>query len=149
MPTPFVKELLTYLDGTHSLGTDGTDLFADFLPDVTASPCTAVKETGGPAGPPGIPIATTSVQVMVRASDYPTARQHAAKIYNVFHGIVGVSLTNNRIRTGIAQGAPQRIEIDNQKRHYISANYEFETHAITSSGEASTGVGGDKDPNLN
>ena len=149
MATPFVEELVDYL-ATQSIGTKGTDLFFDHLPDteaVTTMAC--VRDTGGPQPPGNIPHREVAIQVMVRGTDYATTRLFAAKIHNLFHGMISVSTTNNVIMSSEAMGLPASIGPDNNGRNLVSGNYVFRTYANTSSGETSTGFGGDKDPNLN
>lgn len=149
MATPFVKELVDYLED-QSIGTVGTDLFYDHLPDTEATTTmAAVRDTGGPSPPGNIPHRDVTVQVMVRGADYATARQFAAKIHNLFHGMVSVTLTYNVIMSSEAVNMPMSIGPDKNERNLISGNYLFRTYANTDSGETSTGFGGDKDPNLN
>lgn len=145
----FAEELVDYL-ATQSIGTKGTTLFFDHLPDIeTTTTMAAVRDTGGPTSPANIPHRDVTVQVMVRGADYATARLHAAKIHNLFHGMVGVATTNNMIMSSEGIGLPASIGPDNNGRNLVSGNYLFRTYAYTDSGETSTGFGGDKDPNLN
>ena len=150
MATPFIEELVDYLV-TQSIGTKGTDLFFDHMPDV-AGTIVCLYDTGGTPPPAELPQRTPTVMVQVRSAkteEYSDARLLAAKIHNLFHGMISVTLTNNHIETARAFGLPQSIGQDKNQRHLVSANYEFNTRAHTDSGEASTGFGGDKDPNLN
>ena len=148
MATPLVEEIVDYL-ATQSIGTKATDLFFDHMPDVSTSPIACVIDRGGPAPPAELPHRTAAIQVLVRADDYDDARQFAAKIHNILHGMFGVSFTNNKVLASRAFGLPASIGQDKNGRHEVSANYELDTYAITDSGETSTGFGGDKDPNLN
>jgi hypothetical protein len=148
MATPFTEEIVNYL-ATKSLGTKGTTLFFDFMPDVSSSPIAVVRESPSPASNAMVPVSQVGVQVVTRGNTFAVARQHAAKIYNVIHGMVGVNFTNNRVRAARATGLPTTMGPDSQKRHEVVCLYEFSTHAITTSGALSVGVGGDKDPNLN
>lgn len=150
MAKPLIEELCDYLV-TRGLGTLRTTLFISHLPENSFAPVAALRNVGGPAPTGFNPISDTLVQVMVRGApnDFEGANQHAAKIYNVFHRMVGVDLTNNRVRSCVAQQEPADLGPDKEKRSYISCNYEFNTHAITDSGEASSEFGGDATPDLN
>lgn len=145
----FIEELADYL-ATQSIGTVATDIFIDHLPDnQTQTDMVVLRDLGGPPPPGALPQRTTLVQVLVRGDTWDSARLLAAKIHNLFHGMVAVTTTNNRILSALAQGMPTSIGPDENGRNLVSGNYLFYTVAYTDSGETSTGHGGDKDPNLN
>jgi hypothetical protein len=145
----FIEELADYLED-QSIGTVGTDIFFDHMPDpISKTDMVCVRDIGGPAPPGTLPQRSVLVQVMVRGDTYETARLLAAKVHNLFHGMVSVSLTYNVIQSSLGMGLPASLGPDENGRTLISGNYIFHTIANTASGESSTGFEGDKDPNLN
>jgi hypothetical protein len=151
MSFSFGEELCTYLE-TKSLGTLGTDLFYQFMPDpsdITPDPITVVRETGGPENNAFTPWSQVGVQVVCRGTSYNIARRQAALIYNWFHGLTGVTLTDNKVLVCKAQGLPASIGMDQQRgRIEVSANYVFTIHGVTAETDTGSGAGSgfSKDP---
>jgi hypothetical protein len=146
MGTPFVEDLVDDMV-TQSIATaKGTDIFYDALPDVSATTAIAVKDTGGvPIS--GAPVPHLTVQCLVRSTSFTTARETAAKIYNRYHDVTGLALTNYTIAAGRAMQLPSSLGEDGHNRHLVSFNLDLETYANTQATGA-TGFGGSKDPNV-
>ncbi len=146
----FAEELIDHLVTESVITAKGTDGFVGRLPD-TSGLVVVLKDTGGPQVPHGTPLAQTTIQMMVRqvkTGNIEGAQNLAAKVYNVFHGMVGVDLAVNHVASGTGLGRPADIGQDANGRHLVSGNFLFETYRLTASGEASSGYEGDKDPNL-
>ena len=117
----FVEELVDHL-ALHNVGTKGTDLFADFLPDISGD-AAAVKQTGGPPPSQASPKWAVNIQVLTRATTYTGSVGLASQIYNIWHQMISKTLENNRIITSLAVSAPAGIGQDESKRHLVSTNY--------------------------
>lgn len=145
----FAQEIAEYLEDV-AIGTVGTNLFYERLPDNESSTTMAVVvDQGGPAPPAELPQRDILLQVMTRGTTYAVARKFAAQIHNILHGMVGIDVGDNTVQTSKAMNMPVYIGPDENGRALVSGNYLFHTIANTASGESSSGREGDKDPNLN
>ena len=143
----FVEELIDYLVTASVFTAKGTDVFYSYFPDITADPSACLRETGGYPSPVGQPIFDATVQAIVRGSDYDTAREKAAGIYDTLHGISSVALTSSHIMFCEATPPPGDIGPDKSGRHLISMNFHFRTKPASLSGNAQQPAKGG-DPNL-
>jgi len=123
-----IKELTQYL-ATETELTIGTELFAGFAA-ASIDDAVIIIESGG-AGNFYLPDrADKTIQVICRSKDYHTARDWAMLIYNVLHGLAGVTLPVVDegeelyfINTAEALSPPQSLGQDDKGRFNISTNY--------------------------
>ena len=126
-----IKAIAQYIDNNTSF-TIGTDLYVGFRPADAAGDCVAVLETTG-----GIPdydltdFVQKPVQVVSRAADYHTARANIQTIYDLLHGMAGVTLpvvvTGDEyyVDTAEAVASPYFIGQDDTGQFEFSANFIF------------------------
>jgi hypothetical protein len=142
----FVEELVDYLVTETVASTKGTDIFYRELPaepDLAPATMICLKDTGGV---PAInsPIPDVSVQVLVRSNAWLAGRTKCGEIFNKFHAIVGLALTNYNIKRAVALQLPQDLGKDNQGRYLFSYNIMFLAHQLDE-GDDDNGFGGHKD----
>jgi len=143
----FVEELVDYLVTKEVFTAKGTDIFYSYFPDIASDPSGVLRETGGYNSEDSIPVFDTTIQAMVRGSDYDTARVRAASIYDTFHGINSIDLTSSHIMYAEAVAPPADIGPDKSGRHLISMNFHFRTRPASVTGNAQQSSKG-ADPNL-
>lgn len=123
------KQIALYLQ-SQSLGTVGTDLFYGFLPP-SPDTLTTIFDTGGEQGMMKLGYDYPTIQVRTRAAQgaasVETAYNRLAAIYNVLHGLHGITLTDGTLvvdSTGL-QSAPITIGKDEETRAEFTLNFRL------------------------
>lgn len=107
------------------LGTVGTNIFVDFLPDVDNA--IAVYSTGGFQSNAKLSIDFPTIQIYVRNTSVQNAYDAIASVYDKLHGLNNVTLPQG---THIAncvglQSAPNNIGLDDKQRQRYTINFRF------------------------
>jgi hypothetical protein len=123
-----LKQITQYVKNTASGFTIGTNLFAADIPVTITGDAVVIRETGGAPNFYLRDQVEKSVQVLSRASDYWVASANAKKVYDVLHGIAGITLPvidalAYYINTAEAVTAPQDVGKDEKGLFNISTNY--------------------------
>lgn len=123
-----IKEIAKYIDNQIAALTLGTTLFAGFMPADVDGDSVTVIETGGTPNFDLPDQQAKTVQVLSRAQDYWDARTNALSVFNLLHGMKGVSLPVVNVaayfvNTGEALSVPQSLGQDEKGRYVISTNY--------------------------
>lgn len=117
-----------------AIGTTGTNLFADFMPE-TPDEAVAIFSTGGAApefasGPDGSPVVRQpTVAVWVRAAqrDPVVAQSKAESIYQALVGVVNQTLApSNEVYFRIEPvQEPFLLKLDEKERPIVACNYRI------------------------
>lgn len=123
--------LATYLQA-QGLGTIGTDIYIDWMPD-SADALISVYRLPG-VGPSYFmdtshPVNQSRVQVFTRGvpADYQTPRTKAGQVAALFHPLVGVTLSGMRFLACSATDDPHLVERDSKERCLFTQFWEV-TH---------------------
>jgi hypothetical protein len=134
------------VDDLHasSLGVKGSSLFFNDLPETAALPCTAVRDMGGIPSHDRAP--WLEVRFTIRGATWESARQHAARVFNHFHGATSKNITGYRILAAVATSMPAALGEDLNRRHLCGFSMKFRASANDQTAE-NVGFGGKRDPN--
>ncbi len=131
MTTMILDDLADYLS-SGGLGTEGTDLFAGYMPE-TPDACLVLYETGGQAPVHAMnPLAGQAVVEMPRvqvvcrstAYDYATARTKAHSAFKLLDGLPARTSNGTDYLWGTALQSPFTLGRDDAGRVSIACNYE-------------------------
>lgn len=84
------KEIAEYLEDS-SIGTVGTDIFVDMLPDL-ANDVIMIYSTGGQVPDIDLPIGSPNFEVLVRSNSAETAYAKITSIVNLLHQKYNITL---------------------------------------------------------
>lgn len=122
-----IKEITKYVDNQTALAL-GTTLFAGFLPPEAEETVVVVIESGGVPDFDLVDKQAKTVQAVSYSRDYWTARANALLVFNLLHGLKGVTLpvvdgATYFVLAGEALSVPQSLGQDDKGRFAISTNY--------------------------
>lgn len=123
-----LKQITQYVKNQTTGFTIGTNLFAGFIPSTIVGDAVVIRETGGAPNFYLTDQVEKTIQVISRATDYWVAAANAKKVYDVLHGISGVTLPvidalAYYLNTAEAITAPQNLDQDEKGLFNISTNY--------------------------
>ena len=128
----FIDDIAARLVG-QGVGVIGTDLFLSSKAIIPAGdgPFTSLHETGG-TGPTHIHNQASAhtqrptVQVLIRAADYPTARGKARAAYRALDGVFNTTINGTFYLSITARQEPTDIGLDGVARPMVSFNIDAE-----------------------
>lgn len=125
-----VADVLAAYLVTQSLGTAGTDLFVDYLPDQPDNAIALYLVPG--LGPEftlaqGHPLDNERIQVFTRGApgDYPTPRTKASAISAAFHSVLNTTLSGLRFLSMAQTDVPVLIGRDSKERCTFSQYWDL------------------------
>lgn len=125
------EEIADYLQ-SKGIGTVGTDLFVDHMPDAPDT-CIAVFSTGGlePDGKYGYDDPT--IEIMTRSLNVKTAFDKIASAYNQLQALTNVTLASGTrvINSYALQSNPANIGQDEKLRTRFTQNYHLHVRNTT------------------
>ena len=119
-----INDIGAYLQ-TKNVGTMGTNLFLSCMPDTAPDTCVTLLETGGPPPDGYLPTAEEYIQVVVRASSYPTGTALVDSIVKELHQLANVTLVTNGyyFRYILLLGEPGHLGRDDLGHDTFSINF--------------------------
>lgn len=123
------EQILKYLEN-EGYGTEGTDLFYDFMPD-SPDKCIVLYDENVPtvSESNALSVDTTGVQITVRSASTNTAKTTSWNIHKLLVGLGGndfrFTSTGNKISCVNIETSPASIGKDNNGRAEYSAHYNI------------------------
>jgi hypothetical protein len=124
-----IKEIVQYIENETDF-TIGTDLFAGYIPSTITGSAVVAIESGGATEHELPDYIEKRVQVLSRSENYWTAKTNAQTVFDLLHGIAGITLpdvSGEEYYVDVAQAvtAPQSLGQDEKGLWQISTNYVF------------------------
>lgn len=121
------RDFASYLQD-QGVGTVGTDIFVNQLPDTPAN-CIAVYATGGINIEKEVPVSDDTIQVIVRNKDNSTCTTKAEAVYTACKRKSNINLVGGGVYVLFMNpvAKPQRIGRDEAKRYEASINITLKT----------------------
>lgn len=117
-------DIAEYL-AAQGIGTVGTDIFVDHLPDLPDS-CVAVMQTGGQQPSIYLPTKRPTFQVIVRNATHPGGEDRLASVRGLLHNLYNTPLNSGQTYAYYVQASSEGgfIGKDAAGRYEFSANFQ-------------------------
>lgn len=121
----FISDLSYYLE-SQGIGTRGTSLFIEDMPDVSGLSILLSLSSDLPEREYGV--YKYRVQALVKATTYEEAHNKSVDIFNALHGKddrLVLKANGADVMTCFAIQTPEPLGRDEKERYVFSTNYEF------------------------